>query len=76
MTMTAMPAHAARWLISPLTVRPGQEGRFELVAGRHRYAACVKLDLEEVEVIVRDNFALAGTSSMGAAGFEPATSRV
>jgi ParB/RepB/Spo0J family partition protein len=45
---------ALRGLISPLTVRPAEEGRFVLVAGRHRYAACVKLDLEEVEVVVRD----------------------
>jgi len=45
---------ALRGLISPLTVRPGEPGRFALVAGRHRHAACVKLDLEEVEVVVRD----------------------
>src|SRR3954452_18692696 len=45
---------ALRGLISPLTVRPREPGRFALVAGRHRYAACVKLDLEEVEVVVRD----------------------
>jgi len=45
---------ALRGLISPLTVRPGKPGRFVLVAGRHRYTACAKLDLEEVEVVVRD----------------------
>ena len=45
---------ALRGLISPLTVRRAQEGRFVLVAGRHRYAACMKLDLEEIGVVVRD----------------------
>src|SRR3954454_6843151 len=45
---------ALRGLISPLTVRPTEQGRYMLVAGRHRYAACVKLDVEEVEVVVRD----------------------
>ena len=34
---------ALRGLISPLTVRPAEQGRFVSMAGRHRYSACVKL---------------------------------
>jgi ParB/RepB/Spo0J family partition protein len=40
-------------LINPVTVRPEGE-RFRLVAGGHRYAACRKLGLHEVEVTLRD----------------------
>ncbi len=43
---------ALRGLIVPLAVRPVGE-RFVLVAGHHRHAACVKLDLQEVPVTVR-----------------------
>ncbi len=40
-------------LINPVTVRP-VGGRFRLVAGGHRYAACRKLGLDEVEVTLRE----------------------
>jgi ParB/RepB/Spo0J family partition protein len=44
---------ALRGLIVPLTVRPEGE-RLSLVAGSHRYAACRKLGLDEVEVTMRN----------------------
>jgi ParB/RepB/Spo0J family partition protein len=44
---------ALRGLIVPLVVRPDGE-RFKLIAGNHRYAACRKLGLSEVEVTVRE----------------------
>ena len=50
---------ALRGLIVPLTVRPTDTGRFALVAGFHRHAACVKLGLDEVAVTVRDEGATA-----------------
>jgi len=44
---------ALRGLIVPLVVRPEAE-RFRLVAGHHRYAACRKLGLEEVDITLRE----------------------
>jgi ParB/Sulfiredoxin domain len=38
----------------PLAVRPKEKGRYLLVAGRRRYAACMKLGWEDVEVTVRE----------------------
>ena len=52
-----------RGLIVPLVVRP-QGKRFALVAGHHRYAACRKLGLAEVEVTLRGQ---EGTSADSAA---------
>lgn len=54
---------ALRGLIVPLVVRPDGE-RFVLVAGHHRYAACRKLGLDEVEVTIREQD---GTSADSAA---------
>lgn len=45
---------ALRGLIVPLAVRPDGEGRYLLVAGRHRHAACTKLGWQEAEVTVRE----------------------
>jgi ParB/RepB/Spo0J family partition protein len=42
-----------RGLIVPLTVRPDGK-RFTLIAGHHRYAACRKLALDEVQVTRRE----------------------
>lgn len=56
------PAHVARLagsialrgLIVPLTVRPTDvQGRYELVAGFHRHAACLEVGFERVAVVVR-----------------------
>lgn len=44
---------ALRGLIVPLAVKPADDGRFTLVAGFHRHAACAKLGLDEVPVTVR-----------------------
>lgn len=44
---------ALRGLIVPLVVRPAG-GRFSLVAGYHRLAACRSLKLEEVDVTMRE----------------------
>jgi ParB/RepB/Spo0J family partition protein len=41
-------------LIVPLTVR-ANGGRFSLVAGNHRFAACRKLGMQEVQVTLRDH---------------------
>jgi len=46
---------ALRGLIVPLAVRPAQEGRYELVAGAHRHAACQRVGLERVPATVRDH---------------------
>jgi ParB/RepB/Spo0J family partition protein len=54
---------ALRGLIVPLVVRPDGE-RFILIAGYHRYAACRKLGLDEVEVTLREQD---GTSADSAA---------
>lgn len=54
---------ALRGLIVPLVVRP-DGGRFALIAGFHRYAACRKLGLEEVEITLREQD---GTSADSAA---------
>lgn len=43
---------ALRGLIVPLPVRP-IGNRFKLIAGHHRYAACKKLGVSEVEVTLR-----------------------
>jgi ParB/RepB/Spo0J family partition protein len=54
---------ALRGLIVPLVVRPDGQ-RFVLVAGYHRYAACRKLGLDEVEITLREQ---EGTSADSAA---------
>jgi ParB/RepB/Spo0J family partition protein len=54
---------ALRGLIVPLVVRPEGE-RFVLVAGYHRYAACRKLGLDDVEITLREQD---GTSADSAA---------
>jgi ParB/RepB/Spo0J family partition protein len=54
---------ALRGLIVPLVVRPVGE-RFVLIAGYHRYAACRKLGLDEVEITLREQD---GTSADSAA---------
>jgi ParB/RepB/Spo0J family partition protein len=54
---------ALRGLIVPLVVRPDGE-RFVLIAGYHRYAACRKLGLDEVEITLREQD---GTSADSAA---------
>jgi len=54
---------ALRGLIVPLVVRQDGE-RFVLIAGYHRYAACRKLGLDEVEITLREQD---GTSADSAA---------
>lgn len=54
---------ALRGLIVPLVVRPVGE-RYCLIAGYHRYAACRKLGLDEVEITLREQD---GTSADSAA---------
>jgi ParB/RepB/Spo0J family partition protein len=54
---------ALRGLIVPLVVRPDGQ-RFALIAGFHRYAACRKLGLDEVEITLREQD---GTSADSAA---------
>ncbi len=54
---------ALRGLIVPLVVRPLGD-RFVLIAGYHRYAACRKLALAEVEITLREQD---GTSADSAA---------
>jgi ParB family chromosome partitioning protein len=41
-------------IIQPLTVRPGDNGRYLLVAGERRYAAALAAGLTEVPAIVRE----------------------
>ena len=43
-----------RGLIVPLNVRPASTGRYQLVAGFHRYAACAKAGLQDAPVTLRD----------------------
>jgi ParB/RepB/Spo0J family partition protein len=54
---------ALRGLIVPLLVCPNGE-RYTLIAGHHRYAACVSLGMKEVEVTLREQ---EGTSADTAA---------
>jgi ParB/RepB/Spo0J family partition protein len=54
---------ALRGLIVPLLVSANGE-RFTLIAGHHRYAACRSLDLQDVEITVREQ---TGTSADSAA---------
>jgi ParB/RepB/Spo0J family partition protein len=54
---------ALRGLIVPLLVSPKGD-RYTLIAGHHRYAACVSLGLQEVEITLRDH---EGTSADSAA---------
>src|SRR5687768_16964068 len=43
-----------RGLIQPLVVRPGAEGRYEIVAGERRWRAAQKAHIHEIPVIVRE----------------------
>jgi ParB/RepB/Spo0J family partition protein len=45
---------ALRGLIVPLVVRTTEGERLKLVAGHHRYLACRKLKLDEVEITIRE----------------------
>jgi hypothetical protein len=40
-------------LINPITLRPGEEGRYPLIAGHHRYLAARKLEWEKIPAIIR-----------------------
>ena len=48
-------AHSIRefGLLQPIVVRPGREGRFEIVAGERRYRAAARAGLEEIPAVVR-----------------------
>jgi ParB family transcriptional regulator, chromosome partitioning protein len=41
-------------ILQPLLVRPGAEGKYELVAGERRYRAAQEVKLEAVPVVVRE----------------------
>ena len=41
-------------VLSPLLVRPRGDGRYEIVSGHRRKAACEALDITELPVLVRD----------------------
>jgi len=41
-------------ILEPLLVRPGKQGRYELVAGERRYRAATILGLAKVPVVIRD----------------------
>lgn len=41
-------------ILEPLLVRPGENGKHQLVAGERRYKAATILELSEVPVVVRD----------------------
>jgi ParB family transcriptional regulator, chromosome partitioning protein len=41
-------------ILSPLIVRPFEEGRYELVAGERRYQAAQIVGLKEVPVVIRE----------------------
>ena len=44
----------AEGLLSPITVRPDGTGKFMIIAGERRYRACKLIELEEVDVIVKE----------------------
>ena len=44
-----------RGLLSPITVRPKGEKKFDVVAGQRRFLACKKLGMQSIPAIVRDN---------------------
>jgi ParB/RepB/Spo0J family partition protein len=41
-------------LLSPLTVRPWPDGRFEILVGQRRYLACRRIQLDPVPCLVRE----------------------
>ncbi|NJL54500.1 ParB/RepB/Spo0J family partition protein [bacterium] len=41
-------------ILEPLLVRPGAQGKYELIAGERRYKAATTLGLTEVPVVIRD----------------------
>jgi len=41
-------------LIQPIVVRPGKEGKYEIIAGERRWQACKRLKMQYIPVIVRD----------------------
>lgn len=45
----------SKGLISPLTVRKAKDGRYEVISGQRRMAACKKIGLDPVRCIVRDD---------------------
>ncbi len=45
---------AQQGLLSPITVLPTPDGRFDLVAGQRRFLACKQLGWSEIPAIVRD----------------------
>ena len=44
----------AAGVVQPLSVRPGKDGRFTLVAGHRRFAAAKQAGLEEVPIVVSE----------------------
>lgn len=40
-------------LLNPLTVRPREDGSYEILAGQRRYLACKQIGLPEIPVVVR-----------------------
>lgn len=51
---------ALRGQLAPVTVRPGENGRYELVAGEHRYVAATQLGWTGIAAMVRDGEQLSG----------------
>ncbi|WP_027364730.1 ParB/RepB/Spo0J family partition protein [Desulfotruncus alcoholivorax] len=41
-------------LIQPIIVRPGQNSKYEIIAGERRWQACQKLKMEKVPVIIKN----------------------
>lgn len=41
-------------ILEPLLVRPGEKGKYQLIAGERRYRAATILGLSEVPVVIRD----------------------
>ncbi|HEY9626938.1 MAG TPA: ParB/RepB/Spo0J family partition protein [Coleofasciculaceae cyanobacterium] len=41
-------------ILEPLLVRPGKQGKYEIIAGERRYRAATMLGLDKVPVVIRD----------------------
>ncbi len=50
-------------LIQPIVVRPGEKGKFEIIAGERRWLACKKLNIKKIPAIIKEYNDLEATAA-------------